>query len=275
MLIQCDQRLSHALETKLSSLIDACRQKEPISLSLPQDGQYFLWIAGAEKEALACLILCPAGPFQWECYAFTHPQSRRQGLFKALYARARDLTEQEAGAAGEAADLLFLSDGLSSDGQAALEAMDMKLQYSEYQMELSISGEKKLLGTPESETCASPLRIIRRRLSDQGLESQLYLAFLPSSSLPEKRPFCAGTCRILPYGSGRFYLYHLEITESFRSRGFGRALLFGVLNSLPSRSRVILQVSSENTAALSLYKKTGFGITKTLSYYRQDIPDVQ
>ena len=107
------------------------------------------------------------------------------------------------------------------------------------------------------------------------LESQLYLAFLPSSSLPEKRPFCAGTCRILPYGSGRFYLYHLEITESFRSRGFGRALLFGVLNSLPSRSRVILQVSSENTAALSLYKKTGFGITKTLSYYRRDIPDVQ
>ena len=36
-----------------------------------------------------------------------------------------------------------------------------------------------------------------------------------------------------------------------------------------------LQVSGQNLPAFNLYKKTGFGITKTLSYYRRDIPDVQ
>jgi ribosomal protein S18 acetylase RimI-like enzyme len=31
--------------------------------------------------------------------------------------------------------------------------------------------------------------------------------------------------------------------------------------------KVILQVSGDNAAALALYKKTGFRITETLSYY--------
>ena len=50
MLIQCDQRLSHALETKLSSLIDACRQKEPISLSLPKTDSTFSGSPAQKKK---------------------------------------------------------------------------------------------------------------------------------------------------------------------------------------------------------------------------------
>ena len=51
-------------------------------------------------------------------------------------------------------------------------------------------------------------------------------------------------------------------------RGYGKAFFFQVLKSLQENtSTVTLQVSGNNTVALNLYKKTGFRITETLSYY--------
>lgn len=325
MVIHCEEGLTPRLKELLEALIHACRQAEPISLSLPEDGRYYLWIPGApsissapsssaasegsgeisdsSETPAACLILCPAGPDLWECYAFTRPDCRRQGLFTRLYGKALQLAQKEGEISGQEPELVFLSDGQSLQGQAALEAMGLELWYSEHQMEACI---KDLDLTGSSTGTARPLRLIRRRFFDQGMESWLYLAFLspaagkpagaaqaaapvqasaptqapgqmPPASLPPSpsrqpkplanRPRCAGTCRLLPYGGGRFYLYHLEIIPDYRGYGLGRSLLHAVLASLPEDTQVILQVSSENTAALSLYKKTGFRITKTLSYH--------
>ncbi len=305
MVIHCEEGLTPRLKELLEALIHACRQAEPISLSLPEDGRYYLWIPGApsissapsssaasegsgeisdsSETPAACLILCPAGPDLWECYAFTRPDCRRQRLFTRLYGKALQLAQKEGEISGQEPELVFLSDGQSPQGQAALEAMGLELWYSEHQMEACIK-DLDLAGSVTSPAC--PLRLIRRRFFDQGMESWLYLAFLsPAAGKPAgaaqaaalvqasgqkplaNRPRCAGTCRLLPYGGGRFYLYHLEIIPDYRGYGLGRSLLHAVLASLPKSAQVILQVSSENTAALSLYKKTGFRITKTLSYY--------
>lgn len=305
MVIHCEEGLTLRLKELLEALIHACRQAEPISLSLPEDGRYYLWIPGApsisstpsssaasegsgeisdsSETPAACLILCPAGPDLWECYAFTRPDCRRQGLFTQLYQKALQLAETKGEASGQEPELVFLSDGQSAQGQAALAAMGLELWYSEYQMEACI---KDLDLTGSGTGTARPLRLIRRRFFDQDMESWLYLAFLSPSAgkpagaaqaaapaqasgqkTPANLPRCAGTCRLLPYGGGRFYLYHLEIIPDYRGYGLGRSLLHAVLASLPEDTQVILQVSSENTAALSLYKKTGFRITKTLSYY--------
>ena len=305
MVIHCEEGLTPRLKELLEALIHACRQAEPISLSLPEDGRYYLWISGApsissapsssaasegsgeisdsSETPAACLILCPAGPDLWECYAFTRPDCRGQGLFTRLYGKALQLAQKEGEISGQEPELVFLSDGQSPQGQAALEAMGLELWYSEHQMEACI---KDLDLTGSSTGTTRPLRLIRRRFFDQGMESWLYLAFLsPAAGKPARaaqaaapvqasgqkppanRPRCTGTCRLLPYGGGRFYLYHLEIIPDYRGYGLGRSLLHAVLASLPEDTQVILQVSSENTAALSLYKKTGFRITKTLSYY--------
>ena len=69
--------------------------------------------------------------------------------------------------------------------------------------------------------------------------------------------------------SSYYYLYGFEIKEELRGQGYGTTYLLQVLsdlaniNPLPLR----LQVSGDNTAALSLYKKTGFQITETLFGY--------
>ncbi len=279
MQIHCETTLSPALRETLSRLINACRQVEPTSLSIPEDGQYYLWISGQDDEALACLILCPVCAARWECYAFTHPRHRRQGLFRKLYARAGILTKKETCQSGQAPVLLFLSDGLSKDAMAAMQAMQMQCLYAEYQMERSVPAADQprqcgdsasASGMPRGDDAPRAfrsMRIVRRSFHEQGMDGWIYLAFLSPSSGARKKPCCAGTCRILSYDGSRFYLYHLEIRERFRSRGLGRRLLHAVLDSLPEGSQVILQVSSQNIPAMALYTKTGFCVTKTLSYY--------
>ena len=60
----------------------------------------------------------------------------------------------------------------------------------------------------------------------------------------------------------------MEIRAPFRGKGYGKAFFLQVLKSLQENtSTVTLQVSGNNTVALNLYKKTGFRITETLSYY--------
>ena len=88
---------------------------------------------------------------------------------------------------------------------------------------------------------------------------------------PDSRPCppqeAVGTCRLLPSGPSSFYLYHVEIRRELRSKGWGQALLEALFEELPKGSLLTLQVSSLNTPALALYKKTGFRITETLSYF--------
>ena len=89
-----------------------------------------------------------------------------------------------------------------------------------------------------------------------------------------------GSCRTLhitiPNGevfihchASHHYLYGLEIAPAHRGRGLGGFLLAQALSVLFLREPkpVRLQVSGDNVAALSLYKKTGFRITETLSCY--------
>lgn len=63
--------------------------------------------------------------------------------------------------------------------------------------------------------------------------------------------------------------HHVEIVPEYRNRGYGTAFLLLLLPALSKEGfqKAVLQVSGDNAAAIALYKKTGFSVTKTLSYY--------
>lgn len=105
----------------------------------------------------------------------------------------------------------------------------------------------------------------RRDASDMITSDMATREETASTAPAEDSPI--GTCRLICYGPACFYLYHVEIRPDMRGRGWGKALLDALLGQLAAGSRIILQVSSLNAPALALYKKTGFGITETLSYY--------
>ena len=64
-------------------------------------------------------------------------------------------------------------------------------------------------------------------------------------------------------------LFEVEIAEPFRGHGLGQAMIRQLQDLTPAIgiSTLTLQVSGDNLPALRLYKKTGFHITETLSYY--------
>ena len=65
------------------------------------------------------------------------------------------------------------------------------------------------------------------------------------------------------------YLYSLQVLPELRNRHLGTAFLSALLPRLAKKGfkSIKLQVSSENLPAMALYKKTGFYITQTLSFY--------
>lgn len=69
------------------------------------------------------------------------------------------------------------------------------------------------------------------------------------------------------------YFYGFEIIEECRKQGLGSACLFLILDKLFSLTapgqirKVFLQVSGQNLPAMNLYKKAGFHITESISYY--------
>ena len=75
-------------------------------------------------------------------------------------------------------------------------------------------------------------------------------------------------CFLAPQGES-VYLYSLQVLPELRNRHLGTAFLSALLPRLAKKGfkSIKLQVSSENLPAMALYKKTGFYITQTLSFY--------
>lgn len=264
----------------LGDLLSACRQAEPITLSFPDDVEEVFWawdgeglpLEAPEPNLLGCLAVCLAEEDEWECYAFTRPKSRRQGIFCRLLEALEDFAGGQEELLGREISLAFLSDGKSPEGLAAAEALGMAYGYSEYRMVLELKGwrEKDRSGENGSRKLLEirgEEKLKREDTGEEGFEdregekSQVFCGY----SKPDG--FYIGTCSLLPYDDSRYYLYHVEIQEKLRGKGWGKSLLSAVLAQLPEKAQVFLQVASWNEPAVNLYEKTGFRITETLSYY--------
>lgn len=68
-------------------------------------------------------------------------------------------------------------------------------------------------------------------------------------------------------------LSHFEISKSKRNKGYGRKMLNLLCDELKGKniSKILLQVTSNNPAALHLYTSYGFTVQSELDYYNIDI----
>ena len=82
---------------------------------------------------------------------------------------------------------------------------------------------------------------------------------------------CMARMQPVPDVPGTFHacFYGFRVHDLCRGLGIGEAAFCLVLNDLITRgcTRIVLHVSSDNYPALSIYKKAGFRITETLSYF--------
>ena len=74
-------------------------------------------------------------------------------------------------------------------------------------------------------------------------------------------------------GDKEFAIYGFGILPQYRRRGFGRQMLEQLIKNIRSESqkRIALEVETENTNAISLYRSCGFKEITTYGYYNIDI----
>lgn len=227
---------------KIFLLLDACYKKEPVSLTFPTEEADHYLLAWENGRLLCAAALLKEDETIYECTAFTRPDCRRNGIFGAVLEKGLSLLPEDT-------ELLFYVDKKSPDALEAVTALGAELLSDEHMMELASDAVSAIKGMGKT----GDLTVTEAMEGEQAI-----LVFSDAH----------GSLNISLYGT-HYYLYGFEIREGQRGQGFGISLLIKVLSFLAEREPlpVTLQVSGSNGPALSLYKKTGFRITETLSRY--------
>jgi len=240
-LIVPDQ-LSPGQRLQTEALAHACCQAGGFSLSYPslEEGCRHYLLAGPGGQLLAALAVVPYEEGLAECCAFTLPEHRQKGYFSALLDRALEDWEDW--------ELLFAVEEGCTDARAVLETLGAVPHQQELQMEW------------RGNAAAGP-----------APDPSLRLRETPSGNIlcTADSPDALGSCQVFPLSPESVCLHHVEICPALRGRGLGTAMVRLLLERLSGEgiSHVVLHVSGDNAPAVALYKKTGFCITKTLSYY--------
>lgn len=218
--------------------------------------------------------ICHFGGSELEVNGMVHPNYRRRGVFKELYASVKAEFNKRA-----SNKMLLLTDHLSLSGQEFIETTGAIYDFSEFEMYLKNTINKKAFSN----------RITLRKATNQdareiAMQNAIYSS-VPFDegliTLPEDEEKSGFTIFIAELNSkiiGKVNLelnqdicgiYGLGVLPEYRGMGYGREFLMGSIAKLKERNaqEIMLQVATKNSNALNLYKSCGFEVTSTMDYY--------
>ncbi|MFR5411581.1 MAG: GNAT family N-acetyltransferase [Enterocloster bolteae] len=295
--------LSRKEQEDIRRISALCRLTDGLSLSCPEDGDEY-WLLEEDATAAAFLAVYKTEETMWECHAFTHPDFRRKGYFSALleqvcqYSEALGepelclVTDNKCPAATAALRELgaelwneeYMMEyntaaDSSEDGKSASHASlpnrepdgaDGRKQDMELDLDIRPIPEGLLICARRPGDHPSPDKDGRtsQDRDDITARSKVHSTAQDNTSGTDSTPGACVTCR-LSLNSTAAYLYSLETAPALRRRGLASCFLMQLIRCLEREGirRICLQVSGSNEPALHLYRKTGFRITETLSYY--------
>lgn len=277
-----------------------------LSMPEDADLYYMAYGADDLLASAAALTFYPEAPgggadvLYAECSAFTRPDLRRMGYFSAVFdVLSQDIEDTDlyflTDGVQKGAMAALRSLGAVHDRDEYM--MERTLNCAREQ-----SGAPAAVFSFEGADSASAARIpqltvrvdlLPEEADEEEVKSVRLTFYLADGKAPAAGP--AGNCRLIFCGDGVCFC-GFEIAEPLRGRGLGKAALLLTLSLLESRKgadgaqrngdsgrdsgfcgllplclpqagRMFLHVSGDNQAAVSLYKKTGFRISETLSYY--------
>ena len=286
MKIQTLNRLNEKQLKKVSALLYACRDYEPLTLTPPLENHCFspdipiFYLLYENNELISFLSLFLPNRYEGEVMAFTHPMARQRGYFTRLWNEVLEQLDDYM----EEMDLLFVTDGQSPDALAALEAMEGEYQYSEYIMEKGMdssspasAGDTELtleLVQPSDANLLLCTDIHEEIFCDGQSASEAFIREIfdtPASrtwlacEADSRRP--VGIFHLTEWEEGT-YLSGFGVLPDAQGRGLGTRLLQAIPACLnPGHTRLTLQVSSLNEEACRLYQNQGFSISLRRDYY--------
>jgi ribosomal protein S18 acetylase RimI-like enzyme len=211
---------------------------------------------------------------QYEITAAVLPAYRRQGIFRLLFAAARQEAQRR-----KAAGLLLVNYRASAAGTAATGQLDVTYKFSEYCMVADVASIPPLPAsrlqlvdvTPEN---VEPLS----HMLDISFGNARYSAveeLLKELQRSDRRYFLArfedtliGQIGVLTRDDV-VYIRAVGIMPEWRNQGYGRQLLATVVSKMLAEGHrnFELDVATENSRALSLYQACGFHETNVYDYY--------
>ena len=224
------------------------------------------WFAMQEKDLLlGCMAVYQTGDDSFECVPFVHPDFRRKGIFSTILAAAC----KEDRIPGEGS-VYFSCSAENESWKNILGHIGAEHAWDEYML------ERKLIISEKTETDIY-CRIVEtapenKTEANDTITSGNIVWHAIGCRLNQNIPLCFTSpeviCFLAPQGES-VYLYSLQVLPELRNRHLGTAFLSALLPRLAKKGfkSIKLQVSSENLPAMALYKKTGFYITQTLSFY--------
>lgn len=210
-----------------------------------------------------------------EINGMTHPDFRKNGLFKKLFAlaivecKSRSFTK-----------LLLLSDGNSNSGIDFIKCTYGKYDFSEYRM--------KLLNKPPLESINSISLRKSGKLDGKEIGRQNAVFFNHSEEcecFPEEeeeldaitymvklKEVVIGKIKV-KHGENSAFISGFGILPDFRGKGYGKAALKEALRLIIERNifEIELDVECKNSTALNLYKACGFKEKSVMNYYKYNI----
>lgn len=275
-------RLTFQVRQDIEALIALCKQHEPIDLPLlldsvppPENDENLYFMYYQEAVLVGAASTWPG--HEIEVIGAVHPRHRRQRVGSALL----DALKHEARRRGVEEMLLVCEEGAPS-GAAFVQAMGARYEYGEYRMEL----DRALYAQ-----CTAPPKTLDLRRADATDQDTLVDLLSTSRELDERAARdmtaswlnaanqhlylgwlddrAAGMIR-LHQGESSVFLYSFLVHPDLRGRGYGRQMLMGVLDALVAEGwpHIMIEVATDNTVALSLYRSVGFCAVAAYQYYR-------
>lgn len=243
MSVQIIDRLTPSQMEQIQIIINESKKIEYTSISFPMSDADFYVYYEMEGTIIAVAAFLEESMGFYECCAYTMPHYRRIGLFTQLFDEVLEYVPEDTA-------FIFYLDGKCISGERTLKSMEAELIHVEYMMEYPLSG----LSVSESFRSSHPEITMLETVCDNA-KTYCYQA-----------PY--GNLNITVFSS-YYYLYGFEIEKKFRRKGYGEQFLLYVLQDLATKNPMPLrlQVAGRNIPAVSLYKKTGFHFTETLSEY--------
>jgi ribosomal protein S18 acetylase RimI-like enzyme len=255
--------LSDAQYSDINKLCADCNQHDKTKLSFPIEDQTVYFLLYDEDVLLSALSAFSDENDSVECSAFTRPSHRQQGYFSSLLQEMEEEADEK--------DIIFTVDPSCGDSVKVMEALEAELWYEEYMMELELSSLSSSPFLSSFSSSDSKVTLSPEQWDNQNENKNLNNKSENKNSkyIFKRNGIPVGSCQ-LSFRDSQIYFYHFEILPELRGKGLGTEcfkLMLFKLYELRKNGTVLLQVSSDNMAAMALYQRAGFYITESLAYY--------
>ena len=273
---------------QVDELLEVCNAYEGLNVKLAitmlrtrtgrETNDFLYYVRG---KLVGLLALDSIGSKDKEVTAMVHPDYRRQGIATSLLAAARAEAQQRG-----IERFILACERFSRSGQAFVAAVGAQYDYSEHKMVLTA------LRTREDYT----ERLSLRHATEADIEVLAHIITACFGQTPEgarrhvaesmhdpyNQYFIAAPgdkavgCLDLFMDDREYGIYTFGILPQYRRRGFGRQMLGQLIkdihtNNVSGKRRIALEVESENSPAISLYRSCGFQEITTYGYYNLDL----